>query len=147
MSTQQERQFLRQFFFDTWEKMNSGQPLGALEQQLANIIAQHPEYHSILNNPDANKDQDYTPLENSTNPFFHMALHASLMDQITTNRPEGVLDIYHALASKTGDSHHTEHMMMDILAAVLWQAQDSGNAPNDAEYLDLLKQLSTASKQ
>ncbi len=136
-----ERQFLRQFFFDTWNKMEKGTTLNALEQQLASIIAQHPEYHAILNDPESHKDQDYEPTQNSTNPFFHMALHASLMDQITTDRPSGVLKIYNGLASKSGDSHHAEHMMMDILGRMLWEAQTSGKTPNEETYLGLLRKL------
>ncbi len=137
----QERQKMRQHFFDAYEKKNTGDPLSALEQQLSDIIAQHPEYHHILKDPKVYLEHDYEPMETSTNPFFHMALHASLMEQITMDRPKGILDVYKMLASKTSNSHDAEHKMMTILAATLWQAQQTGSAPKEAEYLKLLKKL------
>lgn len=137
---EQERQVLRQYFYDAWHKLNKGEPLSTLEQQLADIIIQHPEYHHILDDDD-NRDKDYTPEQNSTNPFFHMALHASIMDQITTDRPPGILAIYGELASKTDDSHRAEHQMMEVLGEMLWQAQRSGQAPSEQLYLAALKKL------
>jgi hypothetical protein len=141
MKPKQERQVLREVFYTAWSKQKKNEALTALEQQIANIIAQHPEYHHILEDPDAFKDKDYTPQENSTNPFFHMALHASLMDQVTTDRPAGILAIYTALASKTGDAHSAEHEMMRVLGKLLWEAQRAQKAPQEAEYLKQLKLL------
>lgn len=136
-----ERQKMRQHFFSAWEKKKKHTPLNALEQQLANIIAEHPEYHHILNHPEKYKDQDYTPEPGSSNPFFHMALHISLMDQITTNRPEGILDIYTQLAGRSNNAHAAEHKMIDVLASLLWQAQKTGVPPDEKQYLRRLRKL------
>ncbi|MDF1759431.1 MAG: DUF1841 family protein [Coxiellaceae bacterium] len=140
-AAKQERLKMRQHFFDAFDKKHEGDPLSALEQQLSDIIVQHPEYHYILKDPKTYLEHDYEPMEASTNPFFHMALHASLMEQITTDRPKGILEIYKTLASKTSNSHEAEHSMMTILAATLWQAQQTGSAPKESEYLKLLQKL------
>jgi hypothetical protein len=136
-----ERQKMRQHFFDAWQKKRDNAPLDHLEQQLVNIICEHPEYHYILEEPDKYRDQDYSPEAGSTNPFFHMALHASLMEQITTDRPKGILDIYTRLAGNSSNSHQAEHKMMEVLAALLWQAQKSGQPPDQAQYLKILQRL------
>lgn len=137
----QERKKMRQHFFDAYQKNQNGEILSPLEQQLSNIIVQHPEYHYILRDPEKYLEHDYEAMEASTNPFFHMALHASLMEQITTDKPGGILEIYHNLASRTSNSHDAEHKMMSILAATLWQAQQTGSPPKEADYLSLLKKL------
>lgn len=45
------RQDARRFFFDTWQKSKSSQPLSDLEQIVLSILIDHPEYHPILENP------------------------------------------------------------------------------------------------
>lgn len=138
---QAERLKMRQFFFDAYRKHEAGEPLSPLEQQLADIITQHPEYHYILQDPEKYLAHNYEPMQSSTNPFFHMALHASLMEQITTDRPAGILDIYKQIASKTSNSHEAEHKMMSVLASSLWQAQQSGEPPQEKDYLEQLQKL------
>ncbi len=138
---QEDRLVMRQFFFDAYNKHEKGDMLTPLEQQLSDIIAQHPEYHHILQDAEKYLDKDYEPMATSSNPFFHMALHASLMEQITTDRPAGILEVYNQLAGKSSNSHEAEHQMMTILAATLWQAQQSGETPKEEHYLKLLNDL------
>ena len=131
-----EREQIRQLFFDTWRKYNNREPLSALEQQLIKVINSHREYHSILEN--LQQDQDYS---SDNNPFLHMGLHLSLQEQLNTNRPTGIHDIYQRLANKLNDAHRAEHLMMDVMANILWDAQQNKNLPDEKIYLAKLQQL------
>ncbi len=136
-----DRRQSRQFFFDTWQKYQSKQALGPLEQQLLQIILQHPEYHFIFSQPEKYLEYEYLPELGETNPFLHMALHLSVLEQVSTNRPEGIREIYHALCKKSGSSLEAEHQMMGCIVESLWQAQRSGQMPNEANYLNQLRKL------
>lgn len=141
MNNNMNRRQLRQFFFDVWQKHEKKLALEPLDQQLLQIILQHPEYHFIFSQPEKYLEQDYVPEFGETNPFLHIALHLSVLDQVTTNRPEGIRDIYTALCQKSGDALTAEHIMMECIAESLWQAQRSGQMPNEADYLNQLRKL------
>ena len=131
-----DRQEIRQLFFDTWEKNKTPKPLSMLEQQLIDVINYHPEYHPLLENPQV--DQDYST---DNNPFLHMGLHLSLREQLHTNRPAGIHTIHQQLLAETNDKHRAEHLMMDVMAQVLWDAQQNGTLPDENSYLHSLKKL------
>ena len=136
----QNRQQLRQFYHDVWQKKSNNLVLNALETSIAQVIEAHPEYHSIFQS-DASLEQDYFVEDGQTNPFLHMGLHISLHEQISTNRPDGIREIYQQLLHKFGDAHAAEHQMMECLTESLWLAQRNNTAPSEADYLDALKQL------
>jgi len=133
-----QRQDIRLFFFETWRKYKNQLPLEPLEQQLIDIILQHPEYHYIFDNPEEFIDRDYSPEFGETNPFLHLALHQAIQDQITTNRPTGITSTYQALVKKIGDTHTTEHKIMSILIEALYQAQKQGSF-DERIYLENIK--------
>jgi Domain of unknown function (DUF1841) len=133
-----DRQQLRKAYADAWEKFQQQQPLTPLEKQIAEVIKEHPEYHPSLQQ----LESDYLPENGQTNPFLHMGMHLGLREQLTTNRPLGILDCYHALCNKYQSSHDAEHDMMDCLAEAIWQAQRLGTAPDEAAYLVCLKKKS-----
>ena len=37
----------RRFLVDAWRKYGAGEPLSALEQTAAQLVAMHPEYHAV----------------------------------------------------------------------------------------------------
>lgn len=135
-----DRQQLRRFFFETWQKFQAQQGLTALEQQLINAIAAHPEYEYIFNQPEKYLDYDYLPEMGEQNPFLHLSLHMGLIEQITTDRPAGITQIYHDLCHKLTDIHLAEHKMIDCLAQGIWQMQ-RGNAYSEQDYLNDLHKL------
>lgn len=137
----QDRSTMRQYFFTLWQKFQSGKPLEPLEQIIAAIIQQHPEYHSVLAKPDQALDRDYTPESGQSNPFLHMGMHIAIQEQRSTNRPAGISDIYQQLISQSGNPHASEHQMMECLGEMMWQAQRSGQQPDEQAYLEQLKQL------
>lgn len=132
------RDSLRQFYFDSWQKFKKGVALNSLEQQVVAVINNHPEYHAILENREASLDKDYMPEMGETNPFLHMGMHLGLMEQISTNRPEGIRELYQQLTVKQG-AHDAEHIMIDCLAEAIWTAQKNNVPPDDFAYFSCLK--------
>jgi hypothetical protein len=137
----QNRQQLRQFYHDVWQKKTDKQSLSALEATVIQVVNEHPEYHAIFNS-DASLEQEYFVEQGQTNPFLHMGLHISLHEQISTDRPAGIRALYQQLKAKYGDAHTTEHNMMECLTESLWLAQRNNQPPSESDYLlALQKQL------
>jgi len=136
----QNRQQLRQYYHDVWQKAQQKQPLSALESGIAQVIEQHPEYHGMFKN-DSSLEQEYFVEDGQTNPYLHMGLHISLHEQISTNRPAGIQDLYRQLQIKFGNAHDTEHQMMECLTESLWLAQRNNQPPSEQDYLAALKAL------
>jgi hypothetical protein len=70
-----------------------------------------------------------------------MGLHLAIREQVATDRPPGIAAVHAALARRHGGVHHAEHIMIEPLAQTLWEAQRSGNAPDEAGYLERLRSL------
>ncbi|PHS23643.1 MAG: hypothetical protein COA83_09465 [Methylophaga sp.] len=136
----QNRQQLRQMYHDTWQKKQANASLSALESMIAQVISEHAEYHKIFNS-DASLEQDYFVEDGQTNPFLHMGLHLSLHEQISTNRPTGIRDLYQQLRAKFGNTHDAEHQMMECLTESLWIAQRNKQTPSESDYLIALQKL------
>lgn len=134
----QDRTELRQMFFSAWQKHLNKQLMEPLEAVVAKIIELHPEYHTLLENKDA-LDRDYTPEMGQTNPFLHMAMHISIQEQLSTKRPLGIEQLYQSILSKNKDPHETEHLMMECLGKMLWEAQSQNRMPDENDYLSCLK--------
>lgn len=131
------REQLRQMYRDAWQKFQQQQALTPLETQIADVVKEHPEYHNML----SNTEQDFLPEMGQTNPFLHMGMHLGLREQLSTNRPAGIISIYQALLNSTSSSHDTEHKMMECLGEAIWSAQRNNRAPDDESYLKCLKSL------
>ncbi len=135
----QDRQQLRQMYRDAWQRRCDDRPLSALDAQIAAVIELHPEYTDAVTGEAL--DRDYTPEGGETNPFLHMSLHLGLREQIATDRPKGIREIFAQLSARTGDAHDTEHHMIDCLAETLWEAQSRGGPPDEQTYLRRLRKL------
>lgn len=136
-----DREQLRSLYIETWRKCESGQALEPLEEQIAAVIAQHPEYQALLEDRDAALARDFLPDTGETNPFLHMGLHIAVQEQVSTGRPAGILGVYRQLQLRCGDAHTAEHQMIECLAETLWEAQRDGTAPDEQRYLERLKKL------
>lgn len=128
----------RQMFFDVWQKRQHNTPLTALETIVADVIHLHPEYHRLLERPDAALDRDWRPEGGETNPFLHMGMHIAIREQLSIDRPAGIKAAYAALLTATGDLHKAEHEMLECLAEALWLAQREGRLPDEQAYLACL---------
>lgn len=131
----------RQMFFDSWHKQRNKQPLTPLEQEIAQVIQAHPEYHAIIENSNKFQEHTYYPELGETNPFLHMGLHLGIREQVMTNRPAGIHALYQNLVMKYHDPLHVEHLMMEQLAECLWLAQKNNTAPDEEQYLAMLHAL------
>lgn len=133
-----ERDELRRVFFESWRKYKEKLPLTPLETQLANLILLHPEYHSLLEDPHTTEHHDFIA---DNNPFLHLSLHLALQEQIATDRPAGIKKIYGMLNKKYNDDHLVAHKMLDCLAQILWEAQQTMQTPDEKKYFESLKAL------
>ncbi|GJM06471.1 MAG: hypothetical protein DHS20C10_02050 [marine bacterium B5-7] len=136
-----ERQQLRQTFIDAWQKAKDNETLTPFEREIVTVIQFHPEYQAMFDTPDKVVDKDFSPDAGETNPFLHLSGHIGLHEQLSTNRPEGIRDIYHKLCEKYGDPHQAEHAMMECLMQILWQAQRDHEQPDETVYLSQLHHL------
>jgi hypothetical protein len=135
----QDRDKLRQAWADIWSKARANEPLDPLEQQVAQVIADHPEYHNLLENRQLGGE--YLPEMGQTNPFLHMSMHLAIREQVNTDRPKGIAHIYKQLCLKYNSPLEAEHAMMECLGEALWQAQRTQQPPDEAAYLQCIKQL------
>ncbi len=136
----QNRDQLRLFYQQTWQKRLEGMPLEGLEQLVAQVMEQHPEYHQLFIDQDA-LQKDFDIEDGQTNPFLHMGMHITLAEQLGSDRPEGIRGLHQKMTLKTGDAHEAEHRMMECLGLILWEAQRSGSPPDEQAFLDCVRKL------
>ncbi|WP_260291160.1 DUF1841 family protein [Sedimenticola hydrogenitrophicus] len=136
-----DRNQMRRFYTESWRKARAGEELIPLERLLAGVIQQHPEYHALLEAPESALEKDFLPDAGETNPFLHMGMHISLQEQIGTDRPPGVRQLYQQVVRRIGDSHEAEHRMMECLGRMLWEAQRENRLPDEQAYLRCLRRL------
>jgi hypothetical protein len=134
----QDRNELRQMYADAWQKRVDGNVLSPLEDQIARVVEEHPEYHAAVA---GDLDKDFRVEGGQANPFLHMGLHLGIREQVATNRPAGIAAIFQALADRLGDAHEAEHLMIDCLAETLWESQRQNQPPDEAAYLERLRGL------
>lgn len=135
----QDKNELRQMYIDAWRKSQLGDLLSPLEAQIAGVIEDHPEYQAMMSEDMI--DASFTPEGGQTNPFLHMGLHLAVREQVATDRPPGIAALFNAILVKTGDSHATEHKVLECLAETLWEAQSKNAMPDEQAYLERLKRL------
>jgi hypothetical protein len=136
-----DRNAMRRYYLQCWQKQQQKQAMDALEQQVAHVIGEHPEYHALLEHSDKAIQRDYLPENGDTNPFLHMGLHLGIREQVATDRPAGIFNHYQRLSALMG-AHEAEHRMMDCLAESIWLAQRNQTAPDETAYIDCLQNLS-----
>ena len=138
----QDRDSGRIFFLEVWGKNKKKLPLEALEQMVLDVILQHPEYHVILEKDEKEiSAMEFTPEMGMTNPFLHMGMHITILEQIGSNRPSGITSLYQQLLPKYPSAHDLEHRIMECLGESLWMAQRNNTLPDEAQYLEQVKRL------
>ncbi len=137
----QDRNQMRRFYCQAWKKHRNNEPLQPLEQQISTVISLHPEYHALLENEEAALEKDFFPELGESNPFLHLSMHLAIRDQLNSDLPAGITEIYQALLNKHNDLHDVEHRMMECLINALWKVQKEGAPFNDSAYLRCLKSI------
>ncbi|MDF0606757.1 DUF1841 family protein [Neisseriaceae bacterium TC5R-5] len=130
------RQEARRFFFDAWQKTKAGTDLSDLEKMVVSILQEHPEYHSILDNPDDYLEQEWTPEMGQNNPFLHLGLHMAIEEQRSIDQPFGIRSLYAQLALRYGNEHQAQHEIMECLGEMIWHAQRNGGGADANRYLN-----------
>lgn len=138
----QDRDSGRTFFLEVWAKYKRQAPLESLEKMVLDVILQHPEYHEILCQDEKEiAAMEFLPEAGMTNPFLHMGMHITILEQIGSNRPPGITALYKQLLPGYPSAHDLEHSMMECLGEALWQAQRNNTLPDESQYLEQVKQL------
>lgn len=130
------REQLRSSYAEAWRKHLARIPMTSLESIIADVIAHHPEYQSLVGDAGAVQAFESSAESAAENPFLHMGLHLAVREQLSIDRPPGVRQVRQALAARLGDEHDAEHVLMEALAETLWEAQRSGRPPDERRYLD-----------
>jgi hypothetical protein len=131
------REEVRQFFTEAWRKYRKNEILTPLEAMAADWAMQHPEYHDVLQNPDA-ANLDYTVEQGKTNPFLHLSMHLAISEQLQIDQPPGIRAAHQQLlAMRT--PHEAAHEIMECLGEVVWEAQRLGTPFSNESYLDLIR--------
>lgn len=139
MFSNNERDAYRRLFIEVYQKMQVNALLSVLEVQIAEVLELHPFYHRALQS-DQGLGREFF-VEGVENPFLHMGLHLSVREQVQTDRPMGVRFIYQKILESGIDAHELEHLLMNVLARVLWQALQEKKPPDETFYLQELRRL------
>ena len=129
----------RRFLVEAWSKHCAKQPLSGLEQLAAGLVALHPEYHAVIENPERFADRDWNPEAGETNPFLHLSLHLAVAEQIGIDQPPGIRAQFERLRAARGDEHAALHAVLECLGEVMWSAQRHGTPPDAALYIACLE--------
>jgi hypothetical protein len=135
----QDRDELRRMYREAWRRFRASEVLTPLQAQIANVVGEHPEYQGVIES--TSTTTEFMPEGGQSNPYLHMGLHLAIREQVATDRPSGIRDVFERLAASTGDAHGAEHRMLECLAESLWEAQRDSSMPDEAAYLEKLKQL------
>ncbi len=128
---------MRRFFRAAWRKHRDGEALEPLEQLIAGVVAEHPEYQACVEHE--NLPTDFTPEQGATNPFLHMGMHIAIREQVAADRPAGIAAVHRSLCRRLADAGAAEHRMMECLGESLWRAQRENCPPDERAYLECLR--------
>jgi hypothetical protein len=137
----QDRDPLRRAYCEAWEANRQDRPLDPLQAQIVAVVELHPEYQRLLEEPERSLTREYLPESGETNPFLHMGMHLAIREQVETDRPRGIRELYRRMLVHVGDAHALEHQLMECLAETLWQAQRDARLPDEAGYLACVRTL------
>src|SRR3990167_8818198 len=119
---------LRKVYFDAWQKALLNIPLSSMEAIIVDIIERHPEYQPIFADHNNFENFQAEKFALDHNPFFHLALHVTIAEQVGADRPKGFRKLYSKLLKKHGDKTITEHKIIPCLARVLVQGFQNDDA-------------------
>ena len=134
---------VRSFFCGTWRKQREGLPLSPIEAQAANWIDEHPEYHALLADEAAAQQASYRVEDGRENPFLHLSMHLSILEQTGIDQPTGIRQAVQLLAAKRQSLHAAHHEVMECLGEMIWASQRSGLPPDGQAYIDCVQRRAT----
>ena len=129
---------VRNFFFDVYAKGILCQQLTDLEKITYQLIAKHPEYHTILANREKYLDFKWLPELGETNPSLHLSMHLTIIEQLSIDQPHGIKQLFNLMCLKIKDEHRAEHEFIDCLGEMLWQAERNRTQPSMQIYFECI---------
>ncbi len=130
------QQDVRRFFCEVWRRQREGLPLDPMQAKAAHWVTQHPEYDGDLSDEAAALEAVFTVEDGRTNPFLHLSMHLSLVEQVDIDQPRGIRQAFELLRDRLGSAHDAHHQMMECLGEMIWASQRSGLPPDGQAYLD-----------
>ena len=134
---------VRRFFCAVYAKSRDGQPLEAIETIASLWIAEHPEYHEALGDVEAALRAMGTPDPTNANPFLHLSMHLSILEQTSIDQPTGIRQAVQLLAAKRQSLHQAHHEVMECLGEMIWASQRSGLPPDGHAYIEGVRRRAT----
>ena len=135
---------VRSFFCGTWRKQREGLPLTPLEAQAARWIDEHPEYHATLSDEVAALQAVYRVEDGRENPFLHLSMHLSILEQTNIDQPTGIRQAVELLAARRQSLHQAHHEVMECLGEMIWTSQRNGLPPDGPAYIDCVRRRATS---
>jgi len=124
----------RQVFWDAWQKQLAGLPLNALEVRISRVIALHPEYHHLFGDLEQFLDRDFS-MGGEASPYLHLSLHLALEEQLASRQPPEAGRTLEFLMQGRGLTRHDAlHLILEILAETVYNAQRIGREPDVESY-------------
>lgn len=130
---------VREFFFNSYNKGINNQILTDLEKISYSLILEHQEYHHILQNPNKYLDYQWYPESGETNPFLHLSMHLTVIEQLSIDQPQGISSLFEQMCKVTEDKHKVYHELIDCLGEMLWQSQKNNTTPDATIYFECIK--------
>ena len=130
---------VRRFFCSVYSKHRNNEILTPMEAMARDWIVQHPEYADQLSDIDAALAADYAVEGGQSNPFLHLSMHLSIVEQISIDQPPGIRAAYTALAQQLGSEHEAHHQIMECLGEMIWTSQRNGLPPDGVAYIECIK--------
>lgn len=135
-----DRTQLRQTIAQAWQRYRQDLPLEPLQARIADVLVAHPEYHEFIEDL-GSLERDFSAENGQSNPFLHLSMHLALVEQLQTDRPNGIKRALMRLVKRSADPHDAQHRAMDCLGQTLWEAQRSGQAPDEQSFLKCVQGL------
>ena len=134
---------VRRFFCEAWSKHCAHAPLTPLEAIALDWILEHPEYHTDLESVDDALAAQYPPEGGRGNPFLHLSMHLSILEQTGIDQPSGIRQAVQLLATKRQSLHAAHHEVMECLGQMIWASQRSGLPPDGQAYIECVRRRAT----
>jgi hypothetical protein len=112
--------------------------LTQLEIIASDLVAHHPEYQPLLEDPDA-VQKDFSPEDGQVNPFLHLSLHLAIEEQLSINQPPGIREAFEQCQAKRGDRHAALHDVLEALGETIWRAQRDKAPLDGREYVEAVR--------
>ncbi len=132
-------QDVRRFFCETYRKGIAREILTPLEIIAFDWIKQHSEYQTDLANVNAALEKEYSGERGETNPFLHLSLHLTISEQISIDQPKGITPVCQALMLQLGSEHEAQHVIMEVLATLMWESQRYALPFESTNYIALIQ--------